>query len=1035
MRNLHAFVLLLFICLTNRALAATYDVGPGRPLTMLRDVAWANLQPGDVVNIHYKPGGYHEKIQISASGTAAQHIIIRGIPDPTTHALPIIDGKDAIEDPAFDPRHPKFTEWSVILVSPRQSTYVYGAYNISFVDIESLDVRNGSYTGDGSITYTDKSGAVRGYGAFAAGIYIEWAHDLAIRGCEVSNCGNGIYANSKNPGFQVTRRLLIEGCYLHDNSNPPIPNPADPNGVPLSNGFGEHHIYVECAGSIIQYNRFGGLRPNAHGTAIKNRSSGIVIRYNEFVMDGQSNVIAMPNAQAGTGEIDLQPDYRDAYVYGNLITIKDYPGSITAFMWGAFDGATLYDPVYRGTLHLYNNTIVSHHSGVTLLLLPGSSYTSNASITNPTHENVDCRNNIFYTDPALQAGIYDAFRFINSGTTDGGGDITLGKNWISPGWRKTAPSQTWSGELIGTGNLIVGDALGANDPHFIDMNARDYHVLTPSNILDAGEAIAGLPLDFTVTREYVFPQGSQARTLQGIAMDLGALESTGLASVPPPGGALQFSVASFSRNESGGTATITVTRLGGTSGAVGVSFATVAGGTAADGADYAGSVGTLAWADGDSASKSFMVPVLNDAEIENAETISLALFSPSGGAVIGVIDTATLTIQDDDTPPSTLMYALGHTSNALFLFRTSAPGSPLSFTIPSGLVGGDSLRALAMQPVTGKLFAVGTAGVLYTINPFTGVAMAVGPAFAPTPTGETMDLAFDRLTGHLRLFTAGGQNFVISPATGGTISSDTTPAYAAGDANAATTPQVVGADFAWVGGSQMLYGIEAVRNALVSIGSPASGQLATVGGLGFDTETHSALEIPSGASYGWACLSLPGATGAGLYAVNLSKGNAIFQGDIRTVERVRDLVIAPPRDVWKQARFGANAGNPLIGGDDADPDGNGVSNLMEYALGAVAGSAPPTFMPVADYFGGHLSLSFTRAAAANDLIYTVQVSDDLSVWQDGSVYSPYGDTPSNAFTTESTRTMQNGNEFITVRDNTPISTTAHRFIRLRVTTP
>ena len=82
-------------------------------------------------------------------------------------ALPIIDGKDAIEDPAFDPRHPKFTEWSVILVSPRQSTYVYGAYNISFVDIESLDIRNGSYTGDGSITYTDKFGTVRGYGAFA----------------------------------------------------------------------------------------------------------------------------------------------------------------------------------------------------------------------------------------------------------------------------------------------------------------------------------------------------------------------------------------------------------------------------------------------------------------------------------------------------------------------------------------------------------------------------------------------------------------------------------------------------------------------------------------------------------------------------------------------------------------------------------------------------------------------------------------------------------------------------------------------------
>lgn len=1037
MRNLHAFAILLFVCLPNRTLAATYDVGPGLPLSMLRDVAWADLQPGDVVNIHYKPGGYHEKIQISASGTDAQHIVIRGIPDPTTNALPIIDGKDAIEDPAYDPRHPKFTERSVILVSPRQSTYVYGAYHISFVDIETLDIRNGTYSGDGSITYTDQFGTVRGYGPFAAGIYIEWARDLAIRGCEISNCSNGIFANSKNPGQgdQITRRLLIEGNYLHDNSNPYIANPDDPDGVPLSNGFSEHHVYVECAGNIIQYNRFGPLRPNAHGTAIKNRSSGLIIRYNEFVMDGQSNVIAMPNCQAGTGDIDLQPDYRDAYVYGNHITIKDYPGNITAFQWGAFDGAPLYVPVYRGTLHLYNNTIVNHHAGVALLLLPGSSYTSNATITNPTYENVDCRNNVIYTDPALQANIYDAFRFINSGTTNGGGDITLGKNWISPGWRKTAPSQTWSGELIGTGNLIVGDALGANDPHFIDMNARDYHVLTPSNILDAGEVIAGLSLDLTVTREYVFPQKSQARTLQGIAMDFGALESTGLASVPPPGGAVQFSVGSFNRSESGGTATITATRLGGTSGVVGVSFATIAGGTAADGADYTGVVGTLAWGDGDSAPKTFAVPVLNDTEIENAETISLALFSPSGGAVLGVTDAATLTIQDDDTPPSTLMYALGHTSNALFLFKTQAPGTPLSFTLPSGLVAGDSLRALAVQPVTGKLFAIGTAGVLYTVNPFTGVAVAVGPALSPAPTGETMDLAFDRVTGRLRLFTTSGQNLVINPATGAVISSETTPAYTAGDVNAAAAPQIVGADFAWIGGLQSLYGIDAARDTLVGIATPATGQFATIGMLGFNTETQSSLEIPSGAAFGWASLSLPGATGSGLYAVNLGKGTAIFQGAIRNAELVRDIVVAPPRDVWKQARFGTDAGNPKIGGDEADADHNGVSNLMEYALGAQVGSPPSAFMPVPGYAGNCLSLSFTRGGDAVDVIYTVQVSDDLSTWQDGSVYSPYGDTPSNAITTEISHTAAGGAEFITVRDNVAIGASGHRFMRLQVTAP
>lgn len=629
--------------------AATFEVGPGRALTRLRDVPWANLQPGDLVNIHPTPGGYHEKFQISASGTADAHIVIHGVPDPATGELPVIDGQNAVEDPAFDPRHPKFTEWSVVLVSPRNSTYVYGAYHVSYVDIENLAIRNACYTGDGSITYTDKFGATRGYGAFASGIYIEWAHDLAIRGCEISNCGNGIYANSKNAPYQITRRLLIEGNYLHHNSNPPIPDPANPDGAPLSNGFGEHHIYVECAGSVIQYNRFGPLRPGAHGTAIKNRSSGIVIRYNEFVLNGQSNVIAMPNVQAGAGEIDLQPDYLDAFVYGNLITIEDYPGSVTAFMWGAFDGAPLYTEGRRRTLYLYHNTIINHHAGLTLLLLPGSSYTSNATITNPTLENVDIRNNVLYTDPALQANAYNAFRFLNSGATNGGGDVTLGKNWISPGWSKTAPAQTWSGALLGTENLVVGDADGLNDPHLADLDGRDYHAVSGSNLLDASGPLHPAANAFPVTRQYLYPQAGEARPVLGSAPDLGALESAG--DPPPPRGVLQFSSATYHVLENAGFATITVTRTGGSAGNVGVGVGTPGGGgqTAVVNSDYTPQSVFLSWPAGDTAPKTIAVPLVNDALVEPSETVRLIVVGPTGGATLGPISEAFLTIVDDDT--------------------------------------------------------------------------------------------------------------------------------------------------------------------------------------------------------------------------------------------------------------------------------------------------------------------------------------------------------------------------------------------------
>lgn len=1037
MKQSSTLVVLAFLAMACSLSAAIYDVGPGQPLATLSAVPWRTLQPGDFVNIHSQPGGYHEKIQISASGTAANHIVIRGIPDPTTAALPIIDGKDAIEDPSVDWRAAVFSKLGVIVVSPRKTGYVYGVYHVSYVDIETLDIRNATYTGNGSITYTDQFGVVRGYDTFACGIYIEWAHDLAVRGCEISNCGNGIFANSKNLAAQSSQRLLIEKNYFHDNSNPQT---TDPNtGVQLSNGYGEHHIYVESAGSIIQYNRFGKLRPNAHGTAIKDRSAGQIIRYNDFDMDGESNVLALLDPQGGVGFIDQQPDYLDSYVYGNLVTIENYTSGIDAFWWGSYNGpgnlpngSNSYATLHRRTLYFYNNTVVCHHNGVGLFFLPDTTYTGAA---NPTYENVDCRNNIFFADTTVQSSIYNALHFFTPGTTNSGGDITLTQNWISPNWRKDGPSHTWSGALNGTANLLVGDSGGANNPHFVDINAHDYHVLTGSNILDAGGPLASAALPANdVTREYLAPQTSQPRVLQGSSMDIGALESNGLATPPPVGGALQFSVGTFSRSESGGSATITVNRVGGNTGAVGVSYSTPAGGTASQGIDYTSVVGTLAWADGDITPKTFTVPILNDTEIEVAETVSLALYAPTGGAVLGSLASAALTILDDDTPPATLLYGLTATSNVLMLFKSDTPGTPLSYSNLSGLATGDILRAMAVQPVTGKLYAVGSASVLYTLDPFIGVATALGPAFAPALLSESMDLAFDRVSGLLRVVTAARQNLLLNPNTGAVVSTDGSIAFAAGDVNAGTNPILTGLDSFLNGGTQTFYGIDAAKDAFVRL-SPATGQLTTVRAMGFDVSSVGGFDIPNEVPYGWAALSVGNAASCNLYVINVPAGNAILIGPIRTMEQMRDIAVAPPRDVWKQTRFGANAGIPAIAGDTADPDGNGVSNLIEYALGTPAlNPSAAVAIPQTTLTNNALTLTFTRPATANDLAYTVQVSDDLVTWQDGSSYAPSGDVITNTFTTQISRSTSNGLETISVRDNTTSSAGKH-FIRLKMVVP
>jgi hypothetical protein len=77
-----------------------------------------------------------------------------------------------------------------------------------------------------------------------------------------------------------------------------------------------------------------------------------------------------------------------------------------------------------------------------------------------------------------------------------------------------------------------------------------------------------------------------------------------------------------------------------------VTVSTTTGGSATAGADYTTSSTTLSWADGDTATKNFTVPILADSLAEGNETVALQLTSPTGGATIGTPATAALTIVD-----------------------------------------------------------------------------------------------------------------------------------------------------------------------------------------------------------------------------------------------------------------------------------------------------------------------------------------------------------------------------------------------------
>jgi hypothetical protein len=129
-------------------------------------------------------------------------------------------------------------------------------------------------------------------------------------------------------------------------------------------------------------------------------------------------------------------------------------------------------------------------------------------------------------------------------------------------------------------------------------------------------------------------------------------------------GLLQFDQSSISVNENSGTATLTVNRVGGSTGSVSVDFATSSGAGSGNGvgmatadADYKSINGTLTFADGE-VTKTITVSIINDNIVEPNETFQVVLSHPLRGSTpdntlfssngLSSTMSANLTIRDDE---------------------------------------------------------------------------------------------------------------------------------------------------------------------------------------------------------------------------------------------------------------------------------------------------------------------------------------------------------------------------------------------------
>ena len=160
-------------------------------------------------------------------------------------------------------------------------------------------------------------------------------------------------------------------------------------------------------------------------------------------------------------------------------------------------------------------------------------------------------------------------------------------------------------------------------------------------------------------------------------------------------GQVQFSVSLMNVIEDVGLMTVTVVRTGGSAGNLSVDFAT-ADGTAIAGQDYTATSGTLTFSGGET-SKTFQIPITEDAPTEPNETFTVSLRSNSSLESLGIPNTLSVTVLDRTIVPSLLI------SNATVVEGT---GTNTQMLVPLNIFAATG-RTVSVNFATSNSLAIG----------------------------------------------------------------------------------------------------------------------------------------------------------------------------------------------------------------------------------------------------------------------------------------------------------------------------------------
>jgi ethanolamine utilization protein EutQ (cupin superfamily) len=184
-----------------------------------------------------------------------------------------------------------------------------------------------------------------------------------------------------------------------------------------------------------------------------------------------------------------------------------------------------------------------------------------------------------------------------------------------------------------------------------------------------------------------------------------------------PAPVLQFSSGTYNVGEAGGTATITVTKIGSTAVNATVHYAT-SDGTATAPGDYTSTSGDLTFAPGNS-SMTFTVPITNDTVFEGNENFGVTLSAPTN-ATLGTPSSATVTIADNDSAPvfqfSSATYNVGEADGTVTITVTKTGPTAVNATVHYATSDGTATAPADYTSTAGDLtFAPADTSTTFTV--------------------------------------------------------------------------------------------------------------------------------------------------------------------------------------------------------------------------------------------------------------------------------------------------------------------------------